>query len=267
MKQAKAIIPLLAVVVIALIVWLVLRSGSPPPSTTQSPTTPTPQWGVQTKTSGCVARGPLPDSACTPGAIFPDVTKTQVCTPGYASSVRDVPQSVKNKVYASYGITRHRPGQYEVDHLVSLQLGGSNAIANLWPEAASPKPGFHEKDKVENYLNYEVCSGVISLQQAQIEIATNWLTVYERLPKKQGLATPVASACLPFGERPLRAWFPHSPSLRSVAGCTPGTAVIAPVGRSRARACAGSPPQARAAFVSAREGGLREGFASSRCAL
>lgn len=82
-----------------------------------------------------------------------------------------------------YGITSHRPGQYEVDHLVSLQLGGSNDIANLWPEAASPKPGFHEKDRVENYLHDQVCSGAISLSQAQAEIATNWLNVYNRMPK------------------------------------------------------------------------------------
>jgi len=61
---------------------------------------------------------------------------------------------------------------------VSLELGGSNDIANLWPEAAVPKPGFHEKDKVENYLHNQVCNGSITLKQAQIEIATNWLNVY-----------------------------------------------------------------------------------------
>lgn len=42
--------------------------------------------------------------------------------------------------------------------------GGSNNIANLWPEAASPKPGFHEKDQVENYLHDQVCSGAISFE-------------------------------------------------------------------------------------------------------
>lgn len=61
--------------------------------------------------------------------------------------------------------------------------GGSNNIANLWPEAASPKPGFHEKDQIENYLHDQVCSGAIPLKQAQIEIATNWLAVYNRMPK------------------------------------------------------------------------------------
>ncbi|HEU5441426.1 MAG TPA: HNH endonuclease, partial [Ktedonobacterales bacterium] len=123
----------------------------------------------------------LPDPGCTPGAIFPNATKDQICQSGYASSVRNVPQSVKDKAYASYGIASHLPGQYEVDHLVSLELGGSNEIANLWPEAASPTPGFHEKDKVENYLHDQMCSGAISLHDAQVEIATNWLAVYQQM--------------------------------------------------------------------------------------
>ena len=144
----------------------------------------TPNFGVQTKTSGCQAHNGLPDSACTPGAILATGTKNAICKSGYAKSVRNVPDSEKNQVYAEYGITSHAPGQYEVDHLVSLELGGSNEIANLWPELANPKPGFHEKDKVENYLHDQVCSGAISLQQAQTEIATNWLAVYNQMPNK-----------------------------------------------------------------------------------
>jgi hypothetical protein len=139
-------------------------------------------WGKPTKTSGCQVNGPLQDRACTPGAIFP-VTKNDICQSGYARSVRNVPDSEKNQDYAEYGITHHTTGQYEVDHLISLELGGSNDIANLWPEAASPTPGFHEKDKVENYLHDQVCSGAVSLQQAQIEISTNWIAVYNVMPK------------------------------------------------------------------------------------
>ena len=144
----------------------------------------TPNWGVQTKTSGCRANGKLPDLACTPGAIIATATKAKICVSGYSSSVRNVPTSEKNQVYAEYGIYSHTAGQYEVDHDVSLELGGSNDIANLWPEPASPKPGFHEKDKVENYLHSQVCSGAISLKQAQVEIATNWLAVYNSMSGK-----------------------------------------------------------------------------------
>ncbi len=157
------------------------RSQGDAPSSASS--TAAAQIGQRTKTSGCQVNGPLPDSACTPGAIFPSATKDQVCQSGYAKGVRDVPDSEKNQVYAEYGIASHQPGEYEVDHLISLELGGSNDIANLWPEAAEPRPGYHEKDRVENYLHQQVCSGAISLQEAQREIATNWLDVYNSMPK------------------------------------------------------------------------------------
>jgi hypothetical protein len=158
------------------------QSNGTPTSSPQSGFGPEPNWGVRTKTTGCQANGALQDEACTPGAIFSDATKEKICVPGYASSVRNVTQSTKNQVYAAYGVTTHKTGQYEVDHLVSLQLGGSNDISNLWPEPATPKPGFHEKDRVENYLHDQICKGNLSLRQAQIEIATNWLAVYQSMP-------------------------------------------------------------------------------------
>jgi len=94
---------------------------------------------------------------------------------GYSSSVRNVPYSEWTAVYREYGIAHHYSGQYEVDHLISLELGGSNSIANLWPEAAKPTPGFHQKDTLENYLHRQVCSGAMTLAAAQRIIATNWL--------------------------------------------------------------------------------------------
>lgn len=135
--------------------------------------------GIQTKNSDCVAQGVLPDPACTPGAVFSSATKDDVCVSGYSQTVRDVPEAVKQQVYAEYGILSHVRGEYEVDHFISLELGGSNETSNLWPEPAEPRPGFHEKDVVENYLHDEVCSGKITLQEAQREIRTDWLTIYK----------------------------------------------------------------------------------------
>lgn len=135
----------------------------------------------QTKMANCKVANAMPDHACTPSAIFSTVTKTQVCTSGYSSTVRNVPTNEKNQVYAEYGILAHNTGEYEVDHFISLELGGSNDIANLWPEAASPTPGFHEKDKVENYLHTQLCSGNISLPEAQELISVYWLDVYKLL--------------------------------------------------------------------------------------
>jgi hypothetical protein len=133
-----------------------------------------------TKTSGCHVRGRLPDPGCTPGTRYRRVGKARVCTPGYAESVRNVPQSRKDAVYLAYGMRRHFNGRNgELDHLVSLELGGTNAKANLFPEAALPAPGSHEKDRLENRLHDLVCSGQISLRRAQREIATNWVKAYK----------------------------------------------------------------------------------------
>lgn len=137
--------------------------------------------GQRTKLSGCQSSGVLPDPQCTPGAIFPDVTTQKICSSGYAKSVREVSSSEKEEVYREYGIFSHQSGEYEVDHLISLELGGSNDISNLWPEPATPPPGFHQKDEVENYLHEEVCKGVISLPQAQKEIAKDWFKVYRQI--------------------------------------------------------------------------------------
>jgi hypothetical protein len=159
-------------------------TSAPAASALQSTSTPATSIGKRTKTSGCVVNGKLSDPACTPGAILPQATKEEICVPGYSKNVRNVSTSEKDQVFAEYGVTERSLGEYEVDHLISLELGGSNEIANLWPEAAEPKPGFHEKDKVENYMHDQVCSGAISLQQAQIEIATNWLQIYDKMPGK-----------------------------------------------------------------------------------
>jgi hypothetical protein len=92
---------------------------------------------------------------------------------------------VSRDVYRAYGIAPPTSGEYEIDHLVPLEVGGSNDLANLWPEAAEPKPGFREKDRVENYLHDQVCAGAMSLPDAQRAIATNWLEVYQQLPQRR----------------------------------------------------------------------------------
>ena len=61
---------------------------------------------------------------------------------------------------------------------MSLELGGSNARANLFPEAATPRPGSHEKDRLENRLHDEVCTGRLRLRRAQRLISTDWVAAY-----------------------------------------------------------------------------------------
>lgn len=118
----------------------------------------------------------LPDPRLTPGATLP-VTAGQLVA-GYASKVRNVPASEKRKVYAEYGITTHRRGEYEVDHLISLELGGSNDIRNLWPESYAGTWNAHLKDRLENELHRRVVSGQMPLAEAQRRIAVDWIKLY-----------------------------------------------------------------------------------------
>lgn len=136
----------------------------------------------RTKSADCKVNGPLPDHECTPGEVFSDATLDKICVSGYAQSVRSVSASEKKKVYEEYG-TAYPPafGTYEANHLIPLALGGDNSIANLFPEAADPYPGFKEKDVVENYLHQEVCAGHIALSVAREKIATDWVSIYNNL--------------------------------------------------------------------------------------
>jgi hypothetical protein len=87
---------------------------------------------------------------------------------------------MKEAVYAAYGIGEREPGEYEVDHLIPVELGGSNEFPNLWPEMEPDgSPGWREKDQVEVYLGKAVCARVITLSQARNLVATRWLDVYE----------------------------------------------------------------------------------------
>lgn len=122
--------------------------------------------------------GPRPDPGCTPGAIDPAVTQANIqstiCRSGYTSTVRPSAAEtdrLKHAMYKSYGIATGTAS--ELDHLVSLELGGANDAANLWPEIGKvPNP----KDSVENDLHDAVCSGKVKLAAAQQAIASNWQT-------------------------------------------------------------------------------------------
>ncbi len=124
----------------------------------------------------------LPDPRRTPGSRFAGATTAQICRVGYSAGVRSVSEATRRAVYASYGVAWTSRGGYEVDHLIALELGGDNSIANLWPEPQNTdsRAGYATKDGVENHLNALVCAGKVPLATAQNAIAANWYTAYER---------------------------------------------------------------------------------------
>ena len=138
--------------------------------------------------TGCISRGGLPDRACTPGAIDAQVNDATadmtICVSGYTAKVRppaEVTDKIKRQQMAAYGLQGQRLSEYELDHLIPLELGGApDNIANLWPQPLTGDANAHMKDAVEVFLNREVCHGALPLSEAQFQIATDWLSVYKQ---------------------------------------------------------------------------------------
>ena len=128
----------------------------------------------------------IPDPNCTPGVIDIGVTQENIyetiCKAGYTKTVRPpvaYTNNLKAQQIVEYGYRDTNLKDYEEDHFISLELGGSPADPkNLWPE---PGASFNEKDNAENYLHSQVCSGAMSLKDAQALIAKNWYEVYKRM--------------------------------------------------------------------------------------
>jgi hypothetical protein len=130
---------------------------------------------------------PIPDPRCTPGAINPSVSAEMLQMKGWSTScVRNcwTSEVEKHITYRWYGV--HMPSidsqdsqVCELDHLIPLELGGSDALANIWPQCGPDsvtlnRRYFKTKDRVERYLTAEVRSGRTRLEVAQREIAEDW---------------------------------------------------------------------------------------------
>jgi hypothetical protein len=148
---------------------------------------------VSISASAQVVTGPiLPDATLTPGKANVLATESSLCAVTFRTgSVRNVTTATKNKVFANYKVKNHtgycgiNAEGCEVDHLISLELGGTNDVANLWPQSYVEIPGqghwdAHKKDALENRLHAMVCTGKISLPQAQQEISTDWIKAYKK---------------------------------------------------------------------------------------
>jgi len=136
----------------------------------------------RSRTLHCV-RGVRPDRRCSPGAISAGLTRNVICSPRFrTSAIRNVPESVKFAVERAYGMPpRHYGHSIEIDHIVSLELGGSNDIANLYPEPGTGTASYHAKDQLENRLHDMVCNGEMTLRAAQRGIAGDWVALYRRV--------------------------------------------------------------------------------------
>jgi len=131
---------------------------------------------------------PLPDPACTPGAIDATVTQANLATTvcrkgGYTSTIRPpeaITEPFKKQIMAAYGIPWAKASNYELDHLVELAIGGASDTRNLWPEPNTIKTAtasqyvHNDKDQAEQTAFSELCSGKVKLAQVQSQMANDW---------------------------------------------------------------------------------------------
>jgi hypothetical protein len=121
-----------------------------------------------------------PDLRLTPGATVP-VTEGDICGAAEERAVPVVPVSLKRKVFEEYGVTPPRPDAYEVDYLITPELGGATDIRNLWPEPYQNTVwNAHVKDQLEERLHRMVCHGDVDLATAQHDISSDWIAAYRK---------------------------------------------------------------------------------------
>ena len=118
-------------------------------------------------------RALLADPVLTPGVLNGAVTQatigSTICRRGWTATIRppsEYTSALKRKQLRQYHETGP-PSGYQEDHLISLELGGDPLDpGNLWPE---PYPRASDVDRIENELNAQVCSGALSLRDAQLK--------------------------------------------------------------------------------------------------
>jgi len=131
--------------------------------------------------------GTYPDHVLTPGVVKTTSAAT-VCRVGYTKDERHVTERMKRCVFERYGLgelPRSRWGEYEIDHFVSLELGGANDVKNLWPEPYAGEWGARRKDVIETGLHRRICRGEITVRAAQACIRDDWVACYLRYPPKK----------------------------------------------------------------------------------
>jgi hypothetical protein len=124
----------------------------------------------------CVTYSALPDARCTPGEHYAELTPADVCTPGYAERLRAAGRMTTNTrdvVFANYG--RPVAEDWVLNRLIPLSLGGTTGQRNLLPLPAEEAA---KKLRLEATLHASVCGGQITLSEAQLMIARDWVAAY-----------------------------------------------------------------------------------------
>jgi hypothetical protein len=130
-------------------------------------------------TAASVEEDALPIASLTPGATW-NVTVQELCSP-VAREQRQISAAVRDQVLRGYRMEQVSADEYELDYLITPELGGAPDAQNLWPQRyASRNWNAYVKDQLERYLPRLVCNGSVPLQTAQRDIAVDWIAAYKK---------------------------------------------------------------------------------------
>jgi anti-sigma factor RsiW len=122
----------------------------------------------------------IPRVRLTPGVTRP-ITQSEVCRMPQTFEQQEIPIDLQRRVFQEYGLADAKPADYEVDYLITPELGGASDIRNLWPEPHSETVwNSYVKDALEERLRRMVCHGHVDLPTAQREISTDWIAAYKK---------------------------------------------------------------------------------------
>lgn len=122
----------------------------------------------------------LPSRRLTPGATRV-VAVADLCQARAADAPTTIDAAIEQQVFFEYGLPASSRKAYELDYLITPELGGSSDIRNLWPEPYySTSWNAHVKDDLEDHLHELVCEGKLPLSTAQDEIASDWIAAYKK---------------------------------------------------------------------------------------
>lgn len=124
-------------------------------------------------------------------AVTQDNIAATICSPGYAITIRpstSYTNRVKRRLMSAVGVPWKRARDYELDHRISLVLGGHPKDPdNLMLQAWRGPDGGHAKDRLEMRLKRMVCDGSMALYQAQLCIYHDWQACAQAYPPMKGL--------------------------------------------------------------------------------
>lgn len=120
----------------------------------------------------------LPNRDYTEGSVREDLST--VCIE-QTRMHRHTTRSMKERVYRRYGIYHRSTGEYQIDHLVPLCLGGADSEDNLWPQSYHVFWNARHKDRLEQTICRMVCWGGYDLREAQRKIRDNWIAFYREV--------------------------------------------------------------------------------------